>query len=363
MNNSAAKFLLCVLLWLAPAPLAAQTPLPEDSNAAVILVYHRIGEDRFPDTNIRAAQFTAHVQELASGAYNVIPLPAVISAFKDGSRLPDRTVALTFDGGHQSILETAAPLLEEHNLPYTIFIPTGHADRQSGAYLDWSDINRLARNSNVTFGLHPARYDRLSEEPDEEITRQINNARTRFREETGREATLFAYPFGEYSAAYRAIIERQGFTAALGQQSGVAYAGTDLYALPRFPMTESYGSLERFRMIATALPLPVSDTEPQAPLLAGTQPDIGFTIATGLQAQTDRLSCFVSGQGRPAMEPIGPQRIELRLAQPLENNRSRVNCTLPVLTDEQDFQEPRWRWFGMLLVRPQAESNLSQAAH
>lgn len=334
-----------------------QTAADYDSHAAVIFAYNRIGEDAYPDTSIRTEQFIAHIRELSEDGYTVKPLPEIVEALKNGLPLPPKTVAITFDGGYASIAQRAIPLLEESNLPYTIFVSPSRLDSGSTQYMNWKTLRSLHKSSLATIGLHPADYTRLQDKSEEEIKRQINSARTRLREELNITADLFAYPFGEYSAAYRKIIEEQGFTAAFGQQSGTAYPGEDILALPRFPMTEQYADTARFRMAAAALPLPVTDRYPATPNIgsAGNPPQIGFTIAEFLTPNLDKLSCFISGQPRPQMEILNEKRIELRPAMAFEDSRIRINCTLPAPPSGPDMQ-PRWRWLGMLLTRPETDT-------
>lgn len=348
------RTLLAVIL--AAATLAANgpawaAPIAQDEKAAVIFSYHRVGEDHYPDNNIRREQFEAHIRELKSGAYNVMPLPAVIATLKKGEALPPRTVVLTFDGGYYSVYDYAAPLLIKNGLPFTVFIGTDRAARVTPEYMNWNDIKKLARNDLVTVGLHPAGYQRLGTQPEAEILRQINSARAAYRDNLGTEARYFAYPFGEYSKTMRDIVEKQGFDAAFGEQSGVAYAGADMLALPRFPMTESFGGLDRFLMTANALPLPTSDISPADPHLATPHPTIGFTVEAALKGQIKKLSCFVAGQGKPSIQVVGETRVEIRLEKPFTTERGRLNCTLPA-TAADASDEPTWRWFGMLFSIP-----------
>lgn len=344
---------IIVSAYLLLTPIAAKAQIVEaDDNAAVIFAYQRIGEDQFPETNIRREQFEEHIKELISGEYNVLSLEDIIAAIKNGTKLPARSVVLTFDGGHRSVMDIAVPLLKSNNLPFTIFIPTNHIDRGTDQYMSWNDIKALQKSELATIGLHPASYLRLYEEPRVEIIRQINSARARYREELGREPNLFAYPFGEYSQLYKEVINEQGFEAALSQQSSVAHAKSDVLTLPRFTMTESHGGIDRFRLTANALPLPVKEVEPQDPLLKTDSPSIGFTVDESLSDQISKMSCFVSGQSKPELEIVGKNRVELRLSQKFETPRTRVNCTLPVPSGE-DYEEPRWRWLGMLLISPQ----------
>lgn len=346
------QIFLIAALWSIPARAVAHPVLEEDKTAAVILAYHRIGEDSYPATNIRREQFEGHIRALVQGHYNIIALPTLIKALKNGTTLPPRTIALTFDGAHRSAYDIAVPLLLEHNLPFTLFLPTDRLDSGLSRYINWKDIKKLQRYKNVTIGLQPATYTHLNDTTPDDLRRTINKARARLREETGREALFFAYPFGEWSAAYRALIEEQGFLAAFGQQSGVAYSGHDLLTLPRFPMTESYAGLDRFRLIAGSLPLPVTDMTPPDPLLTESQPAIGFTVDEELTPLIDQLSCFISGQEKAVSENIGANRIELRLTQPFDEERNRINCTMPAPPDF-NTGEPRWRWFGALFVLPE----------
>lgn len=324
-----------------------------DNRSAVILSYQRIGEDHSPDTNIRLEQFQSHIQELTDGDYNVLPLPKIIDAIKHGKNLPPNSIAITFDGGYSSVLEHALPLLHEHELPYTIFVATNLLDNIP-LHISKGDIKKLRRNKLVTWGIHPASYIRLSGEPKEEVRRQINNAKTAFRQITGKEPQYFSYPFGEYSLSYRDTIARSGFDAAFGLHSGAVSGNNDLYGLPRFTMTENYANISRFRLIANALPLPVTEIEPKDLRLTTDRPVIGFTVDKNLLENIEQLSCYISGQEQPEIEVIGSGRIEVRPAVPFTASRIRINCTLPGPTSEPG-EPPRWRWFGLLMTMDEAD--------
>lgn len=338
------RFITLCIAALFTLPFAAMADtLPEDRSSAVVLSYSRIGEDAYTATNLRKDQFEAHLNELKSERYNVMALPDILAAIENQTPLPSRTVAITFSGAFKSAYENAMPLLIEAGIPFTVFYASGHADSDATQHLNWKDLKRLKESGYTSFGLLPASYTRLSGQSNEEILRQINKARTRHREELKSETTLFAYPFGEYSARYKSIIEEQGFKSAFGLHSGALHASADMFALPRFPMTEGYGSVDRFSLVSSALPLPATEIEPQDPYLENGNPSIGFTVTQSLSKKLSALTCFVSGQGEPALEQLGENRIELRLKEPLSEERTRVNCTVPEGKDN-------WRWLGMLLV-------------
>lgn len=345
---------LVIAMMTIPGHVRAEDGIPSavtpfDRNAAVILVYQRIGEDLYPATNLNTEQFNAHIEELTSEDYNIASMKEVASALQNNNRLPDKTVVITFDGAYKSALKNAIPLLLQKNIPFTVFFSPGQADGNTPDYMNWGDLKRLSKNSLVTLGLHTQDYTRLADQPIAEIHRQINTGLARYREEIKSDPQYFAYPFGEYSKTYRDIIANTGFQIAFGQQSGVAYAGSDLMALPRFTMTESYGDNDRFQMAAGALPLPVTDITPDDPHLTTTNPPgFGFTVDESLAGKLSQLSCYISGQGKMEIEIVGKTHVELRVKDSIASNRARLNCTLPGPKPKAG-DDQRWRWFGMLL--------------
>lgn len=334
-----------------------------DRGAAVILAYQRVGEDLYPGNNIAKDQFAMNIEALLTGGYHIAPLAEIVAALKTGAALPNRTVAITFNGGYRSALENAFPLLLENNIPFTVFFAPDQATSDNPQYMSWDDLRRLSRDSRVTIGLHPASYTRLTEQTDTEIKRQVNNAIAAARKELRIEPEFFAYPFGEYTKAFRDIAAASGFTAAFAQQSGVAYGGSDLYALPRFAITESYAGEDRFNMVASALPLAVSDITPDNPHItaANNPPIFGFTLDDALVPQIAALSCFISEHNKPAMQVIGKNRIELRVPDAFTDERVRMNCTMPGPAAKAG-DDPRWRWFGVLISVDQPDESSEDGA-
>jgi peptidoglycan/xylan/chitin deacetylase (PgdA/CDA1 family) len=341
-------FLALTLLLAIPPKAQAGIPLPEDESSAVILAYYRIGEDAYPDSSLRADQFEAQIDEFITAGYKILPLPEIVNALKNGEALPPRAIAITFEGAYQSAYKNAMPLLLEKNIPFTVFFSSSQADIPAHEHMGWAELRSLRAHDTVTLGILPATYMRLGDQPREEVLARINKARIRFRENFKSEPAFFSYPYGEYSESLKALIREQGFAAAFGLQSGSAYSDSDFMALPRFTMTEKYGDMERFRLVAGALPLPVEDIEPADAQIDTENPVIGFTVTDRLAPYLKSLACHVSGQDQPAVEILSDTRIELRLAEPVSEERTRVNCTLPG-PREPDGTLSHWRWMGMLL--------------
>ena len=336
-------FTLVALLALVAAvwPPAARAAGP---GGAVIFSYSRFGDDRVPGASIRLEQFDDHLDELKDGDYTVLPLPQVVEALLTGGALPDKTVAITIDDATESAYRDAWPRLKAAGLPVTLFVAVDAVDAGLSGSMSWAQVRELAK-AGVSIGALPAATRPLAGRAPQEIRGELERMKERFQAELGLVPTLLAYPGGEYSLAVRRQVEQAGFRAAFGQQSGVAYAGADRFALPRFVMNDAFGTTDRFEMAADALPLPVSEITPADPVLSRNPPLLGFTVPEGI-GNLDQLACFASGQGRAALERLGSNRVEVRIAGPFPPGRARVNCTLPA-------EDERWRWFGVQFFIPE----------
>ncbi|HEY0836086.1 MAG TPA: polysaccharide deacetylase family protein [Azospirillum sp.] len=342
----AAASLAAVAAWafLACAGAPAVAAPADGGPSAVVFAYNRFGEDQTPSSSIRIDQFEAHLDELKNGDYAVLPLSRILDAVRNEEPLPERTVAITIDDATRSFYRHAWPRLKAAGLPFTLFVAVDTIGRPD-THMSWDELRQLASSGGVTIGALGATTASLVAKPDADARAELRRARDRLQAELNQRPTLFAYPQGEYSAALRTLVAEQGFAAGFGQQSGVVHPDSDFRALPRFVMIESFGGIERFRLAANALPLPVSDVTPDDPVLAVNPPPLGFTVDEAV-GDLSRLACFASAQGRTRVERLGEDRVEVRIADPFPPGRSRVNCTLP-------GPDGRWRWFGVQFLVPE----------
>ena len=330
------------------APLQAACAAETDQSGAVIFVYQRIGDDAIPQSSISLEQFKEHIKELKTGGYTVMSLPKIIDALKEGDKLPQRTVGITFEGAYTTTLNAAVPLLDEAEIPYTVFFASDMADGGSPTHMTWKQLKDLKKDKFASFGILPSAYTHMVGQAEAANASVINKAIAKYKEQFEEDPQFFAYPYGEYSAALKKQLSGYTFKAAFGQQSGVVHAKSDFMALPRFTMTDNFGDLERFQLTASALPLPVSDVIPEDTVIKTNPPLIGFTVAPEIK-NLSKLSCFISGVGKAPLDKVGGGRIEIRLKDPLDDRRTRVNCTVPDDTIVPG-RGPGWRWFGMLLI-------------
>jgi peptidoglycan/xylan/chitin deacetylase (PgdA/CDA1 family) len=102
---------------------------------AVLLVYHRVNDERDPFfPALSRCDFAAQLEHLASH-YRVEPLEDVVSWLGAGGAGPPRA-AITIDDGHPDTLEVALPELERRGLPATLFLSTGPPETGEPLWID-----------------------------------------------------------------------------------------------------------------------------------------------------------------------------------------------------------------------------------
>ena len=324
---------------------------------AVVLMYHRFGDDRYPSTNIRVEQLEAQLEYLADHRHAVVPLADVLAAIRGEAELPDRAVAITIDDAYRSVYTVGYPRFRARGLPFTVFVATDPVDGGQTDFMTWEQMREMALHG-VTFANHGATHDSLIERrPDESrsawlarVKADVVKGGRRLTEELTPLQGAFAYPYGEYDESVAAVVADLGMVA-FGQQSGAVGPTSDPRALPRFPMAEAFADLDEFAAKVASLPLPVARVTPWDPVTSASRPRIEVTLAD-TDARLERLACFVSGQGAVAVTWLEERRrFAVAPMKDLPAGRSRVNCTAPAATGS------RFHWFSHpWVVRPEAAS-------
>jgi peptidoglycan/xylan/chitin deacetylase (PgdA/CDA1 family) len=323
------------------------------ANQATAFVYHRFNESRYPTTSITSADFRSHLELLKQLNFEVLTLGQVVARLQTNTALPDRCAVITIDDAYRSFLTEAWPLLQEYGYPVTLFVSTDTVGGED--FLTWQEIAML-QSAGVEVGNHSAGHpymlDRFKGESQSDWERRINGdlsrSRQAFLKHLGSAPVMFAYPYGEFSPELTSLIEKVGFVAAFGQQSGVIASGQDLFQLPRFPVAGRYALLDEFRNKLFLQNLPVEVPKLQSPVInSENPPTLRFYLKPGKYV-ADTLRCFVPGQNECMVRAIEGETdwYEVGALNPLGGRRSKYTLTA------SDASGRVWYWFSQLWVLP-----------
>jgi len=324
---------------------------------AVVFMYHRFGEKTYPSTNITLEQFDAQLTYLKKNNYEVWPLSKIVGHIIDKKELPQKLVALTIDDAYRSIYEDAYPLLKKRNFPFSIFVHTSAVDHRSKSFLTWDEIKEMQENGaeilNHTFShdyLTPKKRESKSEWQ-QRVRDEIQKAQTRLHEKLGADTNespkLLSYPYGEYSRESADFIKSLGYIG-VSQTSGVLSPHSDLRAIPRFPMSQKYASIEDFVLKLNTKDMRVEAFYPLEPLVNKNNPP---TLHIKLKEALRDFSCYNSNGER--LDIVWLNEIELRVIskEKLKAPRDKYTCTARTPYGE-------WYWYSHLWIIEESEEKL-----
>jgi len=325
-----------------PSQLLSVTDSIEDKGI-IVLMYHRFEENKYPSTNIKIKNFIEHLDLIKKNQFKFINPNNFEKALLDQKN--EKKILLTIDDGFKSFYDNAWPILKAEAIPFILFVNT----REVGAYgyMNWAQINEIAKEEFAHIGNHSFSHEYLVDKKNEEIIYDINRAITDLKNNVGYNSSFFSYPFGEYSSDFKSIIKDFGFKYAFGQHSGVVDETKDLHELPRFPINESYGELNRFKTILKTIPLKFKSIIPEEKYITDVNnpPQIVIEFFEDLK-NIKLLNCYSNEQDtwrKSEIQYLEDFKIKINLIGKFTTERGRVNCSLR----ESDGS---WRWLGIQFV-------------
>ena len=107
----------------------------EAVTCGILLSYHRIAQRQLDPWGMRVSprHFAEHLAALKQFG-TPVSLPDFVESLQSGD-LPYRSIILTFDDGYLDNLTRALPMLDQHDVPATIFVTTGFSN-QAGFWWD-----------------------------------------------------------------------------------------------------------------------------------------------------------------------------------------------------------------------------------
>ncbi len=352
-NSFILKFILLFIVLLMVSsngktqPIESEIITSDDDKTIMCFVYHRFGDSRYPTTNVSVKDFESHLNWLTKHDFTFLNFSDAISYLQSDE--PARKIAvITIDDGYKSFFKNGLPLLKKYKLPATLFINTETID--GGDYMGWPEL-KTAMNDNIEIGNHTHSHDYFLNKPTatryKAFKDEIELSQSIIEKNIDFTPTVFSYPYGEFDVEMKNIAKQVGFKAAAAQNSGVIYAGTDLFMCPRFPMSEAYSGLDKFIEKASAKALKIVKRSPENPYLpADKKPILTLTIDIA-DLRLDQVQCFVQG-GKCSFKIIEKSSdkatITFQSVAPI-NGRRRTLYTITV-PDKKGV----WHWYSHLCI-------------
>lgn len=124
-----------------------------DDHYAMFLLHGVIDENRHPVRNynrkhILKDEFARFLAALEDAGGHALCLSELAERKAAGEALPPRSFVLTFDDGFENNYSVAAPVLEDFNIPATIYVTSGFVEHNRMSWID--QIDYAIENTNKT---------------------------------------------------------------------------------------------------------------------------------------------------------------------------------------------------------------------
>ena len=307
-----------------------------DDMGILSLMYHRFDENKYPSTNIQMIVFKEHIKIIKKFNFKFYNPQNLENNFSINKK--EKKILITIDDAFASFYEVAWPYLKRQKIPFILFVST-EAIGQNG-YMTWAQIKEVEQESFAYIGNHSHSHNYLVDLNDNNFIEDINTSSSSFNKNLGYNPIFFSYPFGEYSSKIKQYISKN-FKFAFGQHSGVIDINKDRFELPRFPINEKYGELDRFKYLINLYPLQYKNLYPQEKYVMDNNPPKFYVEFFEEQKNINNINCF-SDEGnkwRKSNTNFNKNILNVNFREKFIFRRGRINCSLN--------DNGIWRWFGV----------------
>ena len=253
----------------------------------LVLNYHDIIVDAKSSVNsmdVSLEHFKDHLKWLQKNNYKIISVQNVFDAAAGQSKLPDKSVLLTFDDGYQSFYTQVFPLLKKYHYPATIALVGAWMDgditpnEPGKPLLSWEQIREIKQSGLVeiashTYDLHKGLignpqgnsqaaavtriYDEsmMVYETNEDYQNRIRIALLKSAEfifqHAGVRPRVLVWPYGEYNQQSIQASREAGMPMTMGLKDGFNTLA-DINALKRLILVDN-PDVKQFTEIVTKL--------------------------------------------------------------------------------------------------------------
>ncbi len=182
-----------------------------------VLCYHHIREakpgqsETFKSYSVSPQQFAEQMRALKDSGYETILPDQLYNYMVYGTRLPAKSVMLTFDDTDEEQYSIGWQEMKKYGFRGVFFIMTISIDKPR--YMSKSQLKELSDSGNAVES-HTWDHHMVTHYAGEDWNKQFIQPRKTIENITGKSAEYFAYPYGLWNAAAIPELKKAGFRMA-----------------------------------------------------------------------------------------------------------------------------------------------------
>ena len=224
----------------------------------MILMYHNVDEK--PGFNTVSAENFERQLRFVKQYWQFTDMDTYVRECRHNPRL----TTVTFDDAYSCLYTCVRGILDELNIPVTVFVPVSHVgsdncwDKDEPGYqkidiLSWCSIEELAQNLLYTFESHGMNHVSMRYLSKEQTMKDLRESKQLLEEHLQKQVDYYAFPYGQkkdFGHATPEMLQKIGFKAACTTLWKRNNLGENLYRLRRVEVrpTDTMDDFQRYLM-------------------------------------------------------------------------------------------------------------------
>ncbi len=222
-----------------------QSFVPQKKGGVLILAYHLVQGGTHFRVDLPATSFRRHLEYLKAHARPVSLQTAVTQLeSRETDDFDITSVVLTFDDAYLNFYTTAWPLLQEYQIPCTLYVPVHFVEGKISAPLQgaslppcsWQQIREMTGSGLVSIGSHTLSHVNLRETSAADARREIVDSKKELQQKLGVPNSSFAYPKAFWSSKVDPFVRATYDNAVVAGGSKLQRKNWERYRLSRMPL-------------------------------------------------------------------------------------------------------------------------------
>ena len=216
------------------------TAAPKNEQVMVrvpILLYHYVEyvQDKKDTTrqklDITPYAFLSQIETLKKAGYTFINASDLSAALSGKTKLPQKSVMLTFDDGYMDFYTNVFPILKKEQVKAVEYVIADFLNRPN--FMFTFQLQQIAKSPFVEIGAHTMDHVWLKGMTKNMAWFEINQSRKDLQKITGLPVNSFAYPYGAFDQQAVSFVKDAGFSTAVSTLPGVEEGSVNRYFLYR----------------------------------------------------------------------------------------------------------------------------------
>ena len=213
------------------------------------LLKHYTNDNELELYSVLGDEFEKQMEYLISKGVHFATVEELNSYLKGGKNLPQKSVLITFDDVDLSVYTNAYPILKHRNIPFVLYVISGHAGSKNFNNLKlstWAQIKEMADSGLADVGSHTHDFHYLGKrknppflDPDNHMKffEDISLSIKTIEKELGIKTNHFSYPYGFGTPQTDDLVLKAGINLIFTLKPGVTKRDDPSFFIKRFLVT------------------------------------------------------------------------------------------------------------------------------